>query len=655
MFTFLKGTFLLLALFIVSTLFATKARAAEDFSTDYVVTYNVQSDGNVHVTQAITLTNLESGTYAKEFNLSVSSLTLVDIKAYNQSGPLEAQVTQDGDKTNIHIPFTEKIIGKGKSHSWTLEYNTKDIASVEGKVLTVTIPRVSTTSGLGTYTVLLKVPQTFGQPATVVPSQLETRREGKNQVFVFEKELVAKQGVHAIFGQSQFYNFHLSYKLANPSLLAVQKEVTLLPATPYQNIVIESMSPKPYDVYADKDGNWIAVFSVERNQKLSVEISGKMQLYLSPQYKEALTKEQKGQYVKPQQFWEADNQKVLNILETFTGNSNNQNGLQAKRGLLESDVHDAARKIFDFVAATVEFQKEVPAKRQGALATLDNPKQARAQDFADLFVTLARASGIPARVVVGFDRSTKTNLKPKDAEDALHAWAQYYSDDKGWVSVDPTWSSTTGGVDYFDSWDVNHITAAFWGLHSQDPIPVGVENYTGKNDTATFALTDTFPQLSADAFVSARITSNSGAGFPGKGEVYVENRGKIAVTKKTIELSSDGFDFLSDKTFTIDMLPPFATARFPFTFRSRKFFQFTRSSILVKMDNKIYTIPVTVSPFGGRVKQVIFVPIVGGAIIGGLMTVLLRKRRKRKLKEAEDGVQQPKRRVIKRLLQRKSA
>jgi hypothetical protein len=48
-------------------------------------------------------------------------------------------------------------------------------------------------------------------------------------------------------------------------------------------------------------------------------------------------------------------------------------------------------------------------------------------DFADCFVTLARAAGVPSREVAGWLYATSG-----------HVWAEYYRDGKGWQQVDPT-------------------------------------------------------------------------------------------------------------------------------------------------------------------------------------------------------------------------
>ncbi len=53
------------------------------------------------------------------------------------------------------------------------------------------------------------------------------------------------------------------------------------------------------------------------------------------------------------------------------------------------------------------------------------------QDHAQVFVTAARLSGIPARYVSGY-----LMMNDRIEQDATHAWAEVYVDDLGWVGFD---------------------------------------------------------------------------------------------------------------------------------------------------------------------------------------------------------------------------
>lgn len=79
------------------------------------------------------------------------------------------------------------------------------------------------------------------------------------------------------------------------------------------------------------------------------------------------------------------------------------------------------------------------------------------QDFAHIFIAVARASGIPARYISG-------HLFRRDGavlQEAAHAWAEAWVEDLGWVAFDPT-----NGISADDA----HIRVAA-GLDYQDAAP----------------------------------------------------------------------------------------------------------------------------------------------------------------------------------------
>lgn len=59
------------------------------------------------------------------------------------------------------------------------------------------------------------------------------------------------------------------------------------------------------------------------------------------------------------------------------------------------------------------------------------------QDFASLFITMARMLGIPARYVCGYI-FTGNNKIGRATSDASHAWVQLYIPNIGWKGFDPT-------------------------------------------------------------------------------------------------------------------------------------------------------------------------------------------------------------------------
>ncbi|MFT3787851.1 MAG: transglutaminase family protein [Tepidisphaeraceae bacterium] len=64
-------------------------------------------------------------------------------------------------------------------------------------------------------------------------------------------------------------------------------------------------------------------------------------------------------------------------------------------------------------------------------------RQGVCQDFANLFITMARLLGIPARYVCGYLFTGNTG-NSRAGSDATHAWVQLYIPTIGWKDFDPT-------------------------------------------------------------------------------------------------------------------------------------------------------------------------------------------------------------------------
>lgn len=71
---------------------------------------------------------------------------------------------------------------------------------------------------------------------------------------------------------------------------------------------------------------------------------------------------------------------------------------------------------------------------RGAYSALKN-RRGVCEDYAELYVALLRASGVPARVVGGYwiDNNQYENINFSQ-----HAWAEFYLPEYGWIPVEPT-------------------------------------------------------------------------------------------------------------------------------------------------------------------------------------------------------------------------
>jgi transglutaminase-like putative cysteine protease len=99
----------------------------------------------------------------------------------------------------------------------------------------------------------------------------------------------------------------------------------------------------------------------------------------------------------------------------------------------KSNPMDQARAIYDHLLATMKYDKTIAGWGKGDTERACDIRAGNCTDFHSLFMSMARAKGIPARFVIGFP------LTAKDGKVAgYHCWAEFYVKGKGWIPVDPS-------------------------------------------------------------------------------------------------------------------------------------------------------------------------------------------------------------------------
>jgi transglutaminase-like putative cysteine protease len=91
-----------------------------------------------------------------------------------------------------------------------------------------------------------------------------------------------------------------------------------------------------------------------------------------------------------------------------------------------------AKAIYDYVVNTMTYDKTVPGWGQGDTERACDVRKGNCTDFHSLFLSLARAEGIPARFIIGFP----VKPEPQGSVPGYHCWAEFYLPGKGWVPVD---------------------------------------------------------------------------------------------------------------------------------------------------------------------------------------------------------------------------
>ena len=543
---------LLLSLFLANFLiFPSFTKAEGEFTTDLDVTYAVKDTGITEVTNKITLTNVFSNLYATSYTIILDSINPKNIKSYDLNGPLISEVTVNDNKTTISIKFNDAVVGKDKSRTFWISFEESSFAVRTGEVWEISVPRLSENASFSTYYVNLLIPEKLGQEAYVSPEPIEKFNSNGYIHYKFNKESVTKTGIVAGFGEFQVFSFTLNYHLENPLKSDSLTEITLPPDTAYQRVYYSDINPKPIKITEDLDGNWIATYSLKARERVDVVATGNVQIFSSLRSFLKPSEESLNESLKSDLYWETTDPEIVKLA-----------------GELKTP-----REIYKFVSEKLQydFSRVQPnVERFGASKTLTFPNNAICMEFTDLFIAIARVAGIPAREINGFAYTENPDIQPLSlVNDVLHAWPEYYDNEKeAWIPIDPTWGSTTGGVDYFNKLDLRHFTFVIHGKNSKTPYAAGSYKLGANPQKDVYVSFGELPKLRS---ANLTLTSKLSGWIPlvsNKLDFEIINNGPTAVYNLNPKIFFDNKEI--DTVVAVKSLLPFSSFKssvdIPFSF-----------------------------------------------------------------------------------------
>jgi transglutaminase-like putative cysteine protease len=545
MFFIRKLTKIFIFIIVLTTYFSlltSKASADNEFDTAYDITYHVNQDASVAVEHKITLTNKMPNIYISQYQVSLGTTRIRGVWVRIGSDYLSPQVERKENTTVIKIDFVDKVVGKGKALTFTMGYISNDYAMKNGRVLELGIPKVAENTDIIDYKAKLIVPAVFEDPVFILPQPTGVQKGKTDNTYVFDKEELAGKSITAAFGNYQVFNFQIQYHLENTNSDPIITEIALPPDTPSQKLYYDTLSPEPTAVRVDSDGNWLASYQISPKEKIEILATGSAEIFMNPNNNyPPETLNNLDRYLAARKFWEANAPEIKKLAGE----------LKTVQNIYNYVVHNL---IYDYGRVTERPQ------RLGALETLKNKESAICMEFTDLFIALCRAAGIPAREVNGFAYTNNPKLRPLSLkQDVLHAWPQYYDQEKKlWISVDPTWENTTTDIDFFHKLDLNHFAFVFHGQDSEIPLVAGsykINDEEGKDVQISFG---TKPKLNNNIAIAINLPKKVLAGLPINGKVVIKNLGNTALYKQSLTLTTPDTT-TTEKNFTIDILTPFAS------------------------------------------------------------------------------------------------
>lgn len=565
---------ILLAVFVTLLFFFSSysnVLAQSEFIVDVKVDYDVQQNGITQVTHTITLENAFSNLYATSYVLSLENINPQNVRAYRGSKTLALSETKQGNTTTLKVEFDEAVVGKGKSQTFNIAFEEQSFATKTGEVWEISIPRLSQKDSFRSYNVNLLVPTSFGNEAYISPNPKVKEKVGTKLIYRFDKEMVAETSMTVGFGQFQIFSFTLKYHLENPLARSAMTEIAIPPDTAFQKVYYQEINPKPDNVLVDGDGNWLAQYDLKARERVDIVAIGTVQIFASPRSFPSPNSDTLKQNLKTTEYWQVEDEEIQALAKRLA----------------------TPKSIYNFVTNNLNYNYDrvrPNVTRYGAKKALANPDEAICIEFTDLFIALARAAGIPAREVNGYAYTENPEIQPLSlVADVLHAWPEYYHSEKNvWIPIDPTWGSTTGGVDFFEKLDLRHFTFVIHGQDASQPYPPGSYKLGPNPEKDVFV---SFGQLPSERESKPEIVAEVKSVFPltsSKVSIKIKNPGPIALYNLTPTVY---FDNQKVNSSFVSVLPSYGVSEMktsiPFSFLGTK----TPNQIIIVAGNSSLNLP----------------------------------------------------------------
>ncbi len=393
-----------------------------------------------------------------------------------ESGTINVEV-----KTAIEVRFQQH-------YSITVEYESEMLYLKTGNIIDIYIPGFSknyvfeSDSNKEVVTTKLYINKKYGEINFVSLNSKEIL-EGDNTVIEYsQNDLVGETGWIQI-GLKQYYEFNINQKyfktsdlpfLFNTYKIVIPRNINSGKVT--QKVYYTEISPSPYFIEEDIDGNLIAYFRVPSNLDGEIKVSG----YSTSEFNKDLDITKSGNFeslneldksfvdrnTSNSKYWESTNIEMQNVANTIRGD--------------ENDIYTIVLNTYKYVVEKIDYS-EVKRfgsnERNGALATLRGGA-AVCMEYSDLFIALLRSMGIPARAGFGYGYSALDKQSLLDGT-INHQWAEvYFPEINSWIPVDTTWGENGNEV---IGGDLNHFYSHVSSVSPEIPSSLEV-NYLGNLD-----------------------------------------------------------------------------------------------------------------------------------------------------------------------------
>lgn len=544
---------ILLSFLLFSTYFflLTSISHASDIRNDYQVEYFLSEIDNklqtkVKFTVSVTIFNSE--VFVKQFSIGFPKLfTIKDIKAFDDKNEVIPEIKTVNSITQLSAQFTDPNIGKNSVNNLYFEFLQDNLFKINGNIWEVIIPTIEDNEE-GSYKIIVHLPENTDKKISIAKPNPDSI---SGNTIVWNNPTT--KTVYAVFGDIQYYQTELTYHLDNSGLIPVYTDIAFPPDTLWQKTYLENINPLPAKIFSDQDGNLLGRYYLNPREKKNILYKGTV-----------------ASSVKPREEMISSVQKSFQLQKKYLLSSNKLWQLPDNQ---LPDVSAEVKNIYSFVVNNLSYNYNkinTENKRLGAASVLTDPKNAVCTEFTDLFIALARKKGIYSREIQGYGFSQDPQLRPLSlVSDILHSWPEYYNSITGlWVPVDPTWQNTSG-IDYFSSFDLNHITFAVHGKDPEYPFPAGTYKTENSRDITVNASANPPTERQNISYSKINFPKNINDSSTYQVKIRVQNLGNVYYWGPPLGIKSKNLILTPDK-LSLAPLAPHEKKEFVLAFRSKE-------------------------------------------------------------------------------------
>ncbi len=433
---------------------------AQEFDVKIDREYTVNPDASMHVKETHTITNNSTNLLISKSNQETFQVAVIgDDKKKLTDSVATAVIKVDGNtqtySTDIQDKFAElkvnypKELRRNQSLTFILDYTNFGLLQNVGALYDIYAPgfvkdfQFVKGNTKVSYTTVFRISDQLPAENFVIPAPTSKETSNGFSVYSFSQESLLGKTIWIQRGRTQFYQFKITQHAQstddhdtgylNEYRVILPKDVDEGEVT--QKVYFTKISPEPFQVVTDSEDNLIGYFKVPTHQDVDITVEG----FASVAKKDVQVGESNSGnlntydaqlvagYTKSAQYWEVDAPQIQTLAKQLEDGTQN--------------VFDIVAKTYQHVVDTIDYS-EVKRfglnERQGALKTLENGSGV-CMEYSDLFLTLSRAQGIPARAAFGYGYDSRLPVNGAEA----HQWVQVFMPGLGkWVSVDVTWGES---------------------------------------------------------------------------------------------------------------------------------------------------------------------------------------------------------------------